>query len=102
MARLCDLCCCHIDDTRNRQNVATSECAMAVLDGLITNSSLGLSRVKLVPSGHVCRKCYLGLEKLKKAQATVDQLTASFLGYLRSRVANEEDLRQNTLQSTMR
>ena len=35
-------------------------------------------------------------------RATVDQLTASFLGYLRSHVANEEDSRQNTLQSTTR
>ena len=66
----------HIEDTRYRRNLATSKLATAALNGLIATISTGLSKEQLVPSGYACRKCYMSLEKLKKSQATVDELTA--------------------------
>ena len=61
--------------------------ATAALNGLIATSSTGLSRAQLIPSEKVCVKCLNKLEKLKKTQATVDELSATFLGYLRDRAA---------------
>jgi len=43
---------------------------------------VGLSREDIVP-GPVCKKCFQDLEKLTKAQTTVDLLRARFLGYIR-------------------
>ena len=81
----CELCNTHIDDTRYRRNLSTSKLATAALNSVIATISAGLSREQLVPSGCACRKCYTGLEKLKKSQTTVDELTATFFHHLRDR-----------------
>ena len=80
--RPCQLCCCRIDDGKNRRNVGASKSATAALDGLC--SEVGQLRTQLVP-GHVCRQCFQELEKLSKAQSTVELLRGRFLYYLRSR-----------------
>ena len=74
--------------------------ATAALDGLIDYASAGLSRAQLIPGGHVCQKYYTSLEKLKKAQATVDELSAIFLSYLRDRAEAHQSHLQS--QSMMR
>ena len=78
----CQLCCRKIDDTRNRRNlgIRSAECATASMDRLC--GEVGLSREDIVP-GPVCKKCFQDLEKLTKAQTTVDLLRARFLGYIR-------------------
>ncbi len=80
----CQLCHCQIDDTRNRRNlgIKTTEYATASLDKLC--SAVGRSRKQLVP-GPVCKKCFQNLEKLAKAQMTVNTLTEQFLSYLQGR-----------------
>jgi len=78
----CQLCCCQIDDGRNRRNVGTSESATAALD--ILCSEVGQPRTQLI-TGLVCRKCFQDLEKLTKAQSTVQLLRGRFLCYLRRR-----------------
>ena len=65
----------HIEDTRYRRNLATSKLATGALNGLIATISTGLLKEQLVLSGYACRKCYTSLEKLKKSQAKVDELT---------------------------
>ena len=80
--RPCQLCCCRIDDGKNRRNVGASKSATAALDGLC--SEVGQLRTQLVP-GPVCRQCFQELEKLTKAQSTVELLRGRFLCYLRSR-----------------
>lgn len=81
----CQLCCCKIDDTRNRRNlgVKTAEFAIASLDRLCRE--VGRPRAEFVP-GPVCKKCFQDLEKLTKAQTTVDLLRARFFGYMRSNI----------------
>lgn len=79
--RPCQLCCCRIDDGKNRRNVGASKSATAALDGLC--SEVGQLRTQLVP-GPVCRRCFQDLEKLTKAQSTVELLRGQFLCYLRS------------------
>ena len=79
--RPCQLCCCRIDDGKNRRNVGASKSATADLDGLC--SEVGQLRTQLVP-GPVCRRCFQDLEKLTKAQSTVELLRGQFLCYLRS------------------
>ena len=54
-------------------NLSTSADATVVLDSLIDDAALGLSRVQLLPSEQVCRKCYQDLKKLNRAKATVTQ-----------------------------
>ena len=68
--------------TRNRRNlgIRSAECATASMDRLC--GEVGLSREDIVP-GPVCKKCFQDLEKLTKAQTTVDLLRARFLGYIR-------------------
>ena len=68
--------------------------AISAFSGLIAAASTGLLRAKLLQSEQVCVKCLNKLEKLKKTQATVDELTATFLGYIRDHAA--------TLQSQIR
>ena len=63
--------------TREIGGHSTSQSATAALDGLIFDASLGVSRMQLLPSEQVCRKCYQNLEKLDKARATVSQLIAT-------------------------
>ena len=81
-SKVCDLCLSQISDTRNRRTLSTSKCATAALDGLIADVSLGASRMQLLPSGQVCRKCYQDLEKLGKARTTVSDSTACFVEVL--------------------
>ena len=95
-ALFCELCSTHIEDTRYRLNLATSKLATAALNGLIATISTGLSKEQLVPSGYVCRKCYMSLEKLKKSQATVDELTATFFRHLRNCAVTLESQMQST------
>ena len=79
----CELCGACIEDTRYNRTVAKSKMATAALNGLIATASIGLSSAQLIPSGQVCRKCLVSLEKLKKSQNTADELTATFSEYLR-------------------
>ncbi len=41
--------------------------------------------------GPVCRMCFQNLEKLAKAQATVDTLTEEFMNYLQGRTTQLQD-----------
>ena len=79
MGRPCQLCCCRIDDGKNRRNVGALKSVTAALDGLC--SEVGQLRTQLVP-GPVCRRCCQDLEKLTKAQSTVELLRGRFLCYL--------------------
>ena len=83
----CELCSAPFEDTRYRRNLPKSPMATAAFNGLIAAASIGLSRAQLLQSEQVCVKCLNKLEKLKKTQATVDELTATFLGYIRDRAA---------------
>ena len=77
--KYCNLCRSQITDMQNLQTLSTSHSAMGALDGLIADVSLGVSRMQLLLSRQVCRKCYQNFEKLDKARATVSQLTATDL-----------------------
>ena len=79
MGRPCQLCCCRIDDGKNRRNVGALKSVTAALDGLC--SEVGQLRTQLVP-GPVCRRCFQDLKKLTKAQSTVELLRGRFLCYL--------------------
>ena len=99
-ALFCELCSTHINDTRYRRNLSTSKLATAALNGLVATVCTGLSvlvsREQLVPSGYACRKCYTSLEKLKKSQTTVDELTATFFQHLRDRAVALQSQTQST------
>jgi len=83
----CHICRCEVLDSKNQRKLGTrsSECATAALDGLC--QALAHPRTQLV-QGPVCRRCFQDLEKLRKAQTTVDLLKARFMGYLRTRVTS--------------
>ena len=83
----CELCSARIEDTRYNRTLGKSITATAALNSLIAIASISLSSTQLVPSGIVCRKCLANLEKLKKSQDTADELSATFLGYLRDRAS---------------
>ena len=98
-ALFCELCSTHINDTRYRRNLSTSKLATAALNGLVATVCTGLSvvsREQLVPSGYACRKCYTSLEKRKKSQTTVDELTATFFQHLRDRAVALQSQTQST------